>query len=57
MPSPSRWPGLLGARTTLVLAGTVGAAVTFGFLFLPGMRSEPAGDETDLPAVAGTSPG
>jgi MFS family permease len=29
---------LLGARTTLVLAGTVGAAVTLGFLFLPGLR-------------------
>jgi hypothetical protein len=29
---------LLGAQTTLVLAGTVGAAVTLGFLFLPGMR-------------------
>ena len=29
---------LLGARTTLVLAGTVGAAITLGFLFLPGMR-------------------
>jgi MFS family permease len=35
---------LLGARTTLVLAGTVGAAVTLGFLFLPGMRSP---DPTD----------
>jgi MFS family permease len=31
--------GLLGARTTLVLAGTIGGAVTIGFLFLPGMRS------------------
>jgi len=29
---------LLGARTTLILAGTVGAMVTLGFLFLPGMR-------------------
>ena len=29
---------LLGARTTLVLAGTIGAAVTLGFLFRPGMR-------------------
>ncbi len=35
---------LLGAQTTLVLAGTVGAAVTLGFLFLPGMRR---GDPTD----------
>jgi MFS family permease len=32
----------LGARTTLIVAGTAGAAVTIGFLFLPGMR----GDET-----------
>ncbi len=30
----------LGARTTLVLAGTLGAIVTLGFLFLPGMRLE-----------------
>ncbi|MEX1125383.1 MAG: MFS transporter [Acidimicrobiia bacterium] len=29
---------LLGARTTLIAAGTLGGAVTFGFLFLPGMR-------------------
>lgn len=29
---------LFGARTTLVAAGILGAAVTFGFLFLPGMR-------------------
>ena len=28
----------LGARTTLVLAGVIGAAVTLGALFLPGMR-------------------
>jgi hypothetical protein len=28
----------LGARTTLIVAGTAGAAVTMGFLFLPGMR-------------------
>jgi len=31
--------GMLGAQTTLVLAGTAGAAVTFGFLFLPGVRA------------------
>jgi MFS family permease len=31
---------LLGASTTLILAGTVGAAVTFAFLFLPGMRRD-----------------
>jgi MFS family permease len=30
---------LLGARQTLVVAGTVGAAVTLAFLFVPGMRS------------------
>jgi DHA3 family tetracycline resistance protein-like MFS transporter len=29
----------VGARTTLELAGAIGAAVTFGALFLPGMRS------------------
>jgi hypothetical protein len=35
---------LLGARTTLVLAGTVGAAVTLAFLFLPGMRRDSGED-------------
>jgi len=34
---------VLGARTTLVLAGTVGATVTLGFLFLPGMRAGEVG--------------
>ena len=29
----------VGVSTTFELAGTVGAAVTFGFLFLPGMRA------------------
>ncbi len=29
----------VGVRETLELAGSVGAAVTFGFLFLPGMRA------------------
>jgi MFS family permease len=28
----------LGARQTLILAGVLGAVVTFGFLFVPGMR-------------------
>ena len=46
-----------GARTTLVLAGTVGAAVTLGFLFLPGMRSQPVGDEAGVPAVASAASG
>jgi MFS family permease len=31
--------GLVGARTTLLLAAAVGSAVTFAALFLPGMRS------------------
>jgi DHA3 family tetracycline resistance protein-like MFS transporter len=31
--------GLLGARSTLVGAGVIGAAITFGALFLPGMRA------------------
>ena len=30
----------LGARRTLVLAGVLGAAVTLGFLFIPGMQAE-----------------
>jgi MFS family permease len=30
----------LGARTTLIVAGCAGGAVTFGFLFLPGLRAE-----------------
>ena len=38
----------LGARTTLVLAGTLGAVITLGFLFLPGMRTgEGNGDESE----------
>jgi MFS family permease len=40
---------VLGARTTLFLAGTVGAAVTLGFLYLPGMRE---GEESEHPVVA-----
>jgi MFS family permease len=38
---------LLGAQTTLVLAGTVGAAVTLGFLFLPGMRRSDRTEDVD----------
>jgi MFS family permease len=30
--------GAIGVRETLVGAGIIGAAITFGFLFLPGMR-------------------
>ncbi|MGD0082392.1 MAG: MFS transporter [Acidimicrobiales bacterium] len=56
----------LGARTTLVLAGTLGAAVTLGFLFVPGMRDGeqavpsfsagkvPNGDVAELPGASGT---
>jgi MFS family permease len=36
---------VLGARTTLVVAGTAGAAITLGFLFLPGMRAGEGGQE------------
>jgi MFS family permease len=38
----------LGVRTTLVVAGTAGAAITLGFLFLPGLR---AGEEDVFAAV------
>ena len=31
--------GFVGVRTTFELAGTIGAAVTFAFLFVPGMRT------------------
>ena len=44
---------LLGARTTLVLAGTVGAAVTLGFLFLPGMRRGDRAEGPDPDRVGG----
>src|SRR6185295_17810122 len=38
--------GLIGARTTLIGAGVIGAAVTGAFLFLPGMRAlEPLPDD------------
>lgn len=30
--------GILGARATLIWAGVAGAAITFSFLFLPGLR-------------------
>jgi DHA3 family tetracycline resistance protein-like MFS transporter len=46
--------GLIGARSTLIWAGVVGSVVTFGALFLPGMRAientAPAGaDEVETP--------
>jgi uncharacterized protein (TIGR02246 family) len=34
----------VGARTTLVAAGVLGAAVTLGFLFVPGMRAIERGE-------------
>jgi MFS family permease len=40
---------VLGARTTLVLAGMVGAALTLGFLFLPGMREGDGVEADTLP--------
>lgn len=48
---------VFGARTTLVGAGVLGAAVTMGAFFLPGMRNserseEPSGEFLDLPAPA-----
>jgi DHA3 family tetracycline resistance protein-like MFS transporter len=44
---------VLGARATLVVAGLLGGAITFGFLFLPGMREldrDPGADEAPRPA-------
>lgn len=46
--------GLLGTRPTLIAAGLVGAAITFAFLFLPGMRtveSAMPGTRRDNPAA------
>jgi hypothetical protein len=43
--------GFLGVRTTLVVAGTFGSAITVAFLFLPGMRrhdSAEASSEADM---------
>src|SRR5439155_5410073 len=40
---------LLGARTTLVLAGVLGAVVTMAGLFLPGMREA---ERRPMPATA-----
>jgi DHA3 family tetracycline resistance protein-like MFS transporter len=37
--------GLIGARTTLVVAGVLGAVVTFGALLLPGMRDVEGSEE------------
>ena len=46
---------VLGVRTTLVVAGTAGAAITLGLLFLPGLR---AGEETAVltPSANGLPP-
>jgi MFS family permease len=53
--------GLIGARSTLIWAGIVGSVVTFGALFLPGMRAienaAPVGvDEGEMPPHAGSPP-
>jgi len=47
--------GVLGAQTTLVAAGLLGAAVTLGGLFLPGMRAierEPAPAYATAPVLS-----
>ena len=44
---------LLGVRTTLVLAGCVGAAVTLSFLFLPGMRRNETAEGADRAPATG----
>ena len=43
----------IGARGTFLVAGILGAALTFGFLFLPGMLAVrlPAGDDPDEAAA------
>ncbi|MGH9266302.1 MAG: MFS transporter, partial [Acidimicrobiales bacterium] len=43
---------VIGARSTFVVAGALGAAVTLAFLFVPGVRSadgEPAADAGPSP--------
>jgi hypothetical protein len=43
----------VGVSATFELAGTLGAAVTFGFLFLPGMRTNDR--PTTRPEVASSA--
>lgn len=45
--------GAIGARATLIWAGVIGAAVTFAFLFLPGLR-DPERGARRLPQARGT---
>jgi len=49
---------LLGARMTLVLAGTIGSVTTIGFLFLPGMRDadRPGDPVAEVDAGTGSPP-
>jgi hypothetical protein len=51
--------GAIGARTTLVAAGVLGAVVTFAALLLPGMRDVEAARSAPAartgPLVAGVS--
>jgi MFS family permease len=44
---------LLGARATLIAAGTLGPATTIAFLFLPGMRAH---DRTEAAIKVGAAP-
>ena len=44
--------GLIGARTTLICAGLLGAAVTIGALFLPGLRDVEDVETATAAAVA-----
>jgi DHA3 family tetracycline resistance protein-like MFS transporter len=43
----------IGAQTTLVAAGLIGGAVTFGALLLPGMRAVEGLGEGEAPAREG----
>jgi hypothetical protein len=50
---------LLGVRTTLIVAGVVGSAITAAFLFLPGMRTHdrPAPMVRPAPVLGSTNAG
>jgi MFS family permease len=48
--------GALGARTTLVAAGVIGAVVTLSFLFLPGMRAIEASEVEEPAEIASPEP-
>jgi MFS family permease len=46
----------IGARRTLIGAGTIGSALTLAFLFLPGMRTVERDPPAHTPASRGQSP-